>query len=393
MKRIPAAGLQAIDAAMAGFVSARRRAGLVYGIMQAGECIALEAFGARDLAAGLPMQPDTIFRVFSMTRALTTAAFLTLLDAQKLNLDDPVAQFIPALAAMTPLDPSDPTGTARRPLARPMTIRHLLTYTSGVGYSFDWPAHLGVGLADIIGQTHDLATGIGRLARCPLLDQPGDKWRYGFSSDILGRIIEIVAGVPLDVFLQSTVLGPLGMTDTGFWAGAGASRLAKAYGPTQASARADISRHYVAQYGDFRTKPRFLSAGGGLCATVPDWLKFSQFLLDGRSLSGPPILQPPTRAAMLRRQTTAAQGGCFWYAPNPSSYAAGYDWGYGIGIARGPADTPTPAPGAGWAGLMDTFFFIDPATELAAVVMSQYIGPDESALGTVFRRQIYQALT
>ena len=387
-------GLAALDASMSDFVTQGRRAGVVYGVMQGGKTVAGNAFGSRDREAGLPMTEDTVCRIFSMTRAVSSLAFLTLIETGKVRLDDEVGDYLPELRKMEVLDPEDPNGTRRFPLERAITISHLLTYTAGISYPFDWPEGVGIGLSDIISQSHDLATGIAALSRCPLITQPGSRWRYGFSSDVLGRVIEVVSGEPLDRFIRRVVLEPLGMSDTGFWAGEGASRLAKAYGPGPDQALAHLDTLYTDAYGDFRSPPRFLSAGGGLCSTVPDYLRFCRFLLDGTTHTGQHIVSPDTRAAMLTRQTSNEQGLCLWYAPDTQSYVREHAWGLGIGLVVDDLYRSVPHRGAAasWYGLMNTFFFIDPGADVAAVVMAQYAGPDEFALGNQFREKVYAAL-
>jgi CubicO group peptidase (beta-lactamase class C family) len=392
--QVSARGLATLDATMARFVTDGRRAGLVYGLMQGDRLMALQAHGQRDREAGKPMTTDTVFRLFSMTRAVSSVAFLTFVEAGDISLDDPVARYLPVLADMTVLHPADPTGAGRLPLDRPMTIRHLLTYTAGISYPFDWPEGVGIGLEDIISQSHDLASAMAVVARCPLVAQPGEKWRYGLASDILGAVIEVVSGQPLDRFMADTVLAPLGMADTGFWAGGAVDRLAKAYGAAGEDRLANIDSFYTAEYGDFRSPPRYLSAGGGLCSTVPDYLRFCRFLLSGETASAKPVIGPATRAEMLARQTTDAQGLCFWYAPDPDRYMRRHGWGLGIGVTADPPGEGVPhlGPTASWAGLMNTFFFIDAGADIAAVVMSQYFGPDENALGNAFRDGVYAAL-
>jgi CubicO group peptidase (beta-lactamase class C family)/predicted dinucleotide-binding enzyme len=385
-------GLDRLRAAMQALVDDGRRAGIVYAVARKDKIVALEAYGKRSLERDLPMQTDTVFRLASLSRVLSGASFLTLLEDGSVRLDDPVAKFIPEFGSTPVIKDLAAPQLATEPQRGPMTVRHLLTYTSGLGYAFDWPKSYGMKQDAILSPTASLADDIKKLAGYPLLLQPGSKWHYGFSGDVLGRVAEVASGQRLDEFLRTRMFDKLGMKDTGFWT-RDPKRLADVYGPGKSgkvenlSAQADFLSNYTAP-------GPLMSAGGGLVSTVPDYLRFAQMLLNGGQLDGVRVLKPETVKAMLTRQTTPEQGLVYWYAPTQYPAFSGYAWGYAIGIrVDGTHHVAGTSGDAGWAGFTNTWFFIDPAKEIAAVAMTQYLGPDEGApVITTLRQGVYDAL-
>ncbi len=371
-------------------VDAKRRAGIVLGIMHHDETILLEAYGHSDLAPLTPMAADSLFRIFSMTRAISSAAFLSLVDDGLVGLDDPVARYLPDIGAMRVIDPRGGTPVPQNP---PMIIRHLLTYTAGLGYAFDWAPPFELGMDDIISPDQPTGDGIARLAEQPLLHQPGASWQYGFAGDVLGVIAETVAGQRLDHLLQNRVLGPLGMVDTGFWyPPEKRSRLARAYGPVEDDALADVSAVWEPLYGAYDRLPAFLSAGGGLCATAEDYLRFCRMLLNDGSFEKQRVLHPDSARMMLTPQVFGPQHATFWYAPQAPATYRGRPWSFGMAAASTDVALPFHMQVAGWTGLMSTAFLIDPRRRLAAVAMSQYLGPDEAALSDILYEGIAAAV-
>jgi CubicO group peptidase (beta-lactamase class C family) len=359
-----------------------------------GRLVALETLGSRDLERKLPMEPDTAFRIYSQTRAITATATLSLVEQGKLGLADPVAKYIPEIGAMRVLRAGSTTET--EPQREPMSVRHLFTYTAGLGYAPDWPKHFGADAGKILPLEGTTADGIRNLARLPLLSQPGATWRYGFSGDVLGRVAEVASGQPLDELLRARVFAPLGMRDTGFWVSPGRvarGDLAKVYTPGKDGRLVDMSARATPL--SYYTRPGTLfSGGGGLVSTVPDYLRFAQMLLDRGELGGVRILKPETVDAMLTRQTTAAQGNVFWYAPDAFPTVKGFGWGLSIGVR--PDDAGPEVPGRagqrGWAGLANTTFFINTRERIAAVAMSQYVGPAAGDFDAAFRDGVYAAV-
>jgi len=388
------AGLEALKARMTAFVASGERAGVVYAVARDGKLVALEAIGLRDLERKLPMEPDTAFRIYSQSRALTATAALTLVDEGKLALADPVAKYIPEIGTMRVLKAGSTTET--EPQRQPMSVRHLFTYTAGLGYAPDWPAALGARQADILPLEGTIADGVRNLARLPLLTQPGAKWRYGFSGDVLGRVAEVASGQPLNRLLDGRVFAPLGMRHTGFWISPerqARGDLAKVYTPGKDGKLEDMSDKATPL--SYFTRPGTLfSGGGGLVSTVPDYLRFAQMLLDRGELGGVRVLEAATVEAMLKRQTTAEQGDVYWYAPDLFPTVKGFGWGLSIGVRPDDAGPDVPGrPGEkGWAGLANTLFFINTRERIVAVAMAQYVGPDAGALNDAFRNGVYAAV-
>ncbi len=386
-----ATGIAKLSADMRAFVDQNRRAGMVYGVMRRGKLVAFETYGLRNVEKNLPMTPDTAFRLYSQSRAVTGAAILTLMDEGKFKLDDPVAKFIPEIGKMAVIkEIKDGQVIGTEPQKSPMTIRHLYTYTSGLGYAADWPKSLGMNQRDILSLDGTIEDSMKKLTKYPLLFQPGAKWYYGFSSDVLGRVAEVSSGQKLNLFLQERLFDKIGMTATGYWV-KDADMLAEVYGPDDAGKMVLKQAPTSSSY----TKPGTLfSAGGGLVSTAPDYLRFLQMLLNGGTLDGARVLKPETVKMMLTRQTTPAQGLVYWYNHDSTPAFRGYAWGLTIGVraAEGPHAAPGSDGDAAWGGLANTAFFIDPREQIAAVAMTQYLGRDEPALPLTLRNGVYGAI-
>ena len=390
-----APALAAMKAEMQGLIDTQKRAGIVYAVARNGKLIALEAMGLRDVEKKLPMTKDTIFRLASMSRSLTGATILSLLDDGKLHLSDPVAKYIPEFANTQVIKAVEGDTVTTEPQKTPLTVENLFTYTSGLGYGGSWPKNIPLVQSQIIDLDSTLEVGIRRLAAFPLLYQPGAKWHYGFSGDVLGRVAEVAAKQPLDVFLQQHMFDKIGMKDTHFSVPENdLGRFAEVYGPVGTEKLANISAR-VANLSSFTKPGTFFSAGGGLVSTVPDYLRFVQMLLNGGEIDGVRVLKAKTVKMMLTRHTTPQQGLVYWYDP-PSVFhnVKGYAWGLAIGIRADEAEHVIPgSPGdATWAGFINTVFFLDPKTKIAAVAMSQYLGPDEPVMTQALRKGIYAAI-
>ena len=210
-------GLEALAVSMRGLVDEGLRAGVVWGVVKDGKLVQLEAYGQRNVAAALPMETDTVFRLYSQTRAVTAAAILTLVDEGKIDLDDPVADYLPEIGEMPVIAELSRDRVIKTvPQNPPMTIRHLFNYTSGLGYARNWPAGVGMEQRDILSLDGDLGDMIQKFAQYPLLAQPGERWIYGFHSDVLGALAEEVSGRKFNDFLDRRLLKRIGMDDTGF---------------------------------------------------------------------------------------------------------------------------------------------------------------------------------
>lgn len=388
------AALAKLKVQMTALVENGDRSGLAYAIARDGKIVAMEALGKRNLERNLPMEIDTQFRVYSMTRPFTGSAALSLIEEGKLSLDDQVAKYIPDVAKMKVMKADKETLEDQR---TPLTVRHLQTYTAGLGYAPDWPAKFSVKQSDVLNPDITIEQGIANLAKRPLLYQPGSKWHYGFSGDMLGRVVEVAAGQPLDVVLRQRVLDKVGMPSTGFWNSpqdSAAGRLAEVYGRKGAHDKlVNVSANAPA-LSSFNRPGKMFSGGGGLVSTVPDYLRFAQMLLNGGIIDGKRVLKAETVQAMLTQQTTADQGSVYWYAPGQFTSVTGWMWGYSIGVRpeNAGADVPGQPGERGWSGLANTFFLINLKERVAAVIMAQYQGPNSNDMSAVFREGVYGAI-
>jgi CubicO group peptidase (beta-lactamase class C family) len=349
--------------------------------------VALRAsIGLRDIEAGLPMELDTIFRIASMTKPFTSVGALMLMEAGKVRLDDPVSRYIPEFADLEVFDRVEDGRVALTPVARPITVYHLLTHTSGMGGDAPHPA-LAAAYDNLGDERYPLSELMRRIAAQPLLHQPGEGWWYGWSHAVLGRVIEVVADQSLDEYLASAMFLPLGMVDTGFSVPPEKlGRLAAVYEST------DAGLHRLDNPDTEQIAERFplLSGGNGCAATVPDYLRFSRMLLRRGELDGVRLLRPETVGLMTRNHLTGPQ-----YPLRFGEYVS-HGEGYGLGV--GVIVEPSIASMAGsegtyqWAGLWQTFFWIDPVKELIGIYMAQSASFAFEGIGTAFRSLVGQAV-
>ena len=380
-----AARLERIGPAMQAYVDAGRVAGVMTMVARRGQVVHWAAAGLRDVAGGDPLEPDDIFRIYSMTKPITSVAVMALVEDGVLALDDPLADFIPEFGDVEVLR-ADGERTAPE---RPLTIAHLLTHTAGLTYGFfgDSPVDRLYREAGFFEGASGLADFGRQAAALPLLFSPGDAWNYGISTDILGRVVEVASGQPFDAFLQARILDPLGMDDTAF--------------VVPAEKRDRFTGHYARQDGalalvdspldgEYTRPPSWLSGGGGLTSTASDYIRFAQMLLGGGSLDGARILAPETVQAMRTNRLPKAQtpielGG--YLSP-------GYGFGLGFAVLVDAASSPEP-DNAGvfrWAGAANTFFWIDPEAELIGMVWTQLNPFASSELEREFQTLVYEAL-
>jgi methyl acetate hydrolase len=325
-------------------------------------------FGTRDLAKGAPMTADTVVWIASMTKAVTGACAMQLVEQGKLSLDTPIDQTLPELANPLVLEGFDQAGKPRlRPAKRPISLRHLLTHTSGYAYDI-WNADIGR-YVEVTG-TPSIVTCQNAALSLPLAADPGEKWEYGISIDWAGKAVEAVSGYTLDRYMHDNLLGPLGMTDTGFKIGAPQrQRLATIHGRTPDG--------LVSTDTELPQDPEFHMGGGGLYATVSDYLKFARMIMHGGALNGVRVLKPETVTTMSRnamgdlvcnRMQTAASA-----ASNDVDFVAGMKWGLSFLINPDPMPTGRSAGSLAWAGLANSYFWIDPTRQIAGVYATQVL--------------------
>lgn len=366
--------------------------GAVVMIARRGKTVEWRAFGQRDLARSAPMQRDSIFRIYSMTKTITSVAVLMLMEEGRLALDDPVADYLPEFADVQVFA----GGTADRPLlrapARPITIRHLLTHTAGfaVGGPGVEEATRLLARADPSAAA-DLKGFAERMSRAPLAADPGQRFGYdGVSLEVLSRLVEVVGDVPFDVFLKRRILDPLGMIDTGFSVPESErARIADitAAGPTGALVLA--AGRSAARPGE--PLNAYPSGAGGLYSTAADFLRFCQMLLNGGELDGVSIIGRKTVELMMLNQLTRLD-------PPVTSFSDAEGFGIGgsvlIDVAgRGRLGSLGQF---GWSGAASTYFTIDPKEQLIAILLMQHLPrderPDLPRISPRFYNLVYQAL-
>ena len=385
--------LARIDATLRAAVDAKEVPGVVAmattekGLMYEG------VFGTRDLGKGPAMTRDTVFRIASMTKAVTCLAAMQLVEQGKLTLDGPLPDIDKALSAPQVLTGFDAAGAPQlRAAKRPITLRHLLTHTAGFSYE-TWDANT-VRYVKASGMP---STPSGRIAalRLPLVFDPGERWEYGINIDWVGRLVESVSGQALDVYFRDHVFAPLGMKDSGFVAS-----------PEQRARQASVHQRQAdgslaPQPLEPPSTPEFYAGGGGLYSTAPDYLIFLQMLLNQGSLNGARILKPETVALMGQNHIGDIEAGILKTTmpmrSNDVDLFPGISlkWGLAYMINMQPGPNGRSAGSLTWAGLYNTYFWIDPKRRVAGMIMTQILPfADTRALAVYgqFERGIYQAL-
>ena len=349
-------------------------------IAREGRLVHFEKFGMQDIAAAKPVEFDTIFRLYSMTKPITSIAVMMLYEEGHFQLTTPVSEFVPAFKDMKVYTED---GSAIVDAEREVTIKHLLTHTTGLIYESDrdnHPIDQRYEDADLYGG--DLANMIQKLGDIPLFHQPGDAWKYGMSTDVLGYLVEIVSGMPFATFLKTRIFDPLDMPDTGFSVRVeNVHRYSKVYDYVKGSGLKKIEKVHAA------TGPLsfFHSGGGGLQSTAADYLRFCQMVLNDGELDGEQLLGRKT-AELIRMSHVPPD----WLAPKRT----GTGFGLGFSVITDVADTSSLGSigTCSWGGMASTTFWIDPVEELIAILMTQVVNVD-CPFHAQFRTLTYQALT
>lgn len=364
-------------------------AGLVMATSRGGQPWVLKAVGSQDREAGIPMATDSIFTAYSMTKPVVAAAILLLVDEGKVSLDDPVSRWIPAFGSVkVGVEHKGLFGVGRRidyvALKQPMTVRHLLTHTSGLSYGWgkspidELYKKAGIGYQSMgLG----LAAWVENLASLPLKHQPGSYWEYSYSIDVAGRVVEVASGQSLDVFLKERLFKPLGMKDSDFYVPQGSQkRMAASYKAGWVKQKAERNKEDK-RSDAYKSRPVFLSGGGGLFSTAPDFLRFYEMLGQKGLWQGKRILSEASVAAMLSDQTGKID--CDFLGRLVGVGKNGF--GLGLGIF------PTPSGGKryGWAGLAGGEGWIDPARGVASVMMVHIFHP---FVANNYTELVYKAL-
>jgi len=393
-----AARLARIDRHFARYVDDGRLPGWLLLVSRRGKIVHLGTCGLRDVEAGLPVELDTRFRVYSMTKPITSVAAMMLYEEGAFELKDPVSRFIPAFADVRVFRGGSALNAVTAPATEPVRVWHLLTHTAGLTYGFHYAhpvdamyraAGFEWGTPDGV----DLAGCCERWAGLPLLFEPGAEWNYSVAHDVLGRVVEVASGQPLDRFLGERILDPLGMTDTSFWVDeTGAHKLAALYvvrpGSWQA-ARNDAVGQQVLR------PPACLSGGGGLVSTASDYHRFTQMLLGGGELDGVRLLSTRTIRYMTRNHLPGdADLEAFGRPLFAETTFDGVGFGLGFSVVRDPvANRVLSSAGEfAWGGAASTAFWVDPTEEITALFLTQLLPSTTHPLRSRFRQLVYQAL-
>ncbi len=365
--------LAAIPAKFASFIEEGKVPGFVTVVAREGKVVHFEAFGQRDVERGKPMIKDTIFRMYSMTKPITGVAIMILVDEGKLRVSDPVSKFIPEFADSKVLVQGEDGTTELAPATTPLTIKHLLTHTSGLTYGRNpkvrefYEQH-GVQIPHESPLT--LEEFAKRAAKVPLICEPGSAWHYGISIDILGRVVEVASGRPFDAFLEERIFEPLGMKDTGFFVPPEhMERFAANYKRTKEGGMELLDDP---KDSPFLKPPRLPSGGGGAVGTAADYLRFAQMILNGGELDGVRIVSEQSIGELTKQQLPPELGNTPLGSALPL-ISRGIGFGYaGAVVMEGYNHTLIGSAGTyAWGGLASTDFWVDPKQELIGMVLTQ----------------------
>lgn len=387
--------LQRIDRHFADYVEDGRLAGWQVAVSRHGKVVHHSMCGMRDVEASVPWSHDTVARLYSMTKPVTSVAAMILHEEGRLALTDPVHRYLPKWRTCRVFRTGSATFPQTTSVGEPMRIRHLFTHTSGLTYGwhhrhitdalyrqagYEWGVPDGV----------DLATACQHWAALPLLAQPGTRWNYGVSTDVLGRVIEVISGQPLDEFVTERILEPLGMHDTAYHVGGRADRVARLYQP--AAGGGALQRSPEESYPTER--PEYVGGGSGLWGTAADYLRFCHMLLGRGELDGTRILGSRTVELMTSNHLPAGvevedmQRDEFC---DGSSRGEGFGLGFSVMLDPIANGAPSSVGEFAWGGAASTVFWCDPVEDLAVVFLTQLF-TGAHPLRHDLKRTVYQAL-
>lgn len=390
--------LARIDAHFGRYVDDGRLPGWLALVARRGQIVHLSTCGQRDVEAAAPVEPDTLWRIYSMTKPITSVAAMMLYEEGAFELKDPISRWLPSFADTKVYRSGSTVNPVLEAQIEPIRVWHLLTHTSGLTYGFhhatpvdamyraagyEWGAPGSMSLADHCES----------WASFPLLFQPGSEWNYGVSTDVLGRLVEVVSGQPLDVFLHERIFEPLGMTDTAFSVPeADHDRLAALYVPspaTRLAVRADAMGELA------KREPGFFSGGGGLVSSAADYHRFTRMLLGGGALEGTRLLGTRTVRYMTGNHLP---GGADLEAFGRPLFAetsfAGVGFGLGFSVVESSVDNKVLSSVGefAWGGAASTAFWVDPAEEITALFLTQLLPSSTHPIRSQLKQLVYQAL-
>lgn len=387
--------LARLDRHFARQVDDGRLPGYLVAVARHGRIAHLTTYGHRDVKANLPVETDTLWRMYSMTKPVTSVAALILQEEGRFGLDTPVADFLPAFAnPRVHVDGSGP-GTRTRPAEGPILVRHLLTHTAGLTFGF-YHAHpvdalyreAGIDASVVPGT--DLAHTCEAYARLPLQFEPGTQWNYSVATNVLGRLVEVVSGQDLDHFFGERIFGPLGMKDAGLCVTrAQAPRLAELYGETEDGGITPIAG--LPLHG----RPRFLSGSGGMVASARDYHRFMEFLRRRGELDGTRLLTANTLATMTSNHLPGGADVRSYGSPvHRQPGKAGLGFGLGVSVVTDPGLSLSPAVlgSFGWSGVATTTFWVDPRHDVTVQFLTQLRPTGSHTVYPDLKRLVHEAV-
>lgn len=380
---------------MRRYLDAGKLPGMLTLVARHGEVVFLDALGWQDVAAATPIAEDTLFRIYSMTKPVTAVAVMMLYEEGRFQLDDPIARTLPGFADMEVYLAGEGRHMATEPARTPITIHHLLTHTSGLGYGFSSATPLGAlyteRRTDFDPDDGPLVEVVERLCRLPLVCHPGAAWNYSVSSDVLGRLVEVVSGQPFDRFLEERIFAPLGMVDTGFEVPPDKlARLATLYERSTDDGMAPVETPANSRFSGGVTT---FSGGGGLIATMADYFRFTEALRRKGELDGVRLLGRKTVAYMTCNHLPGDLADMGQPSFTETSFA-GIGYGLGFSVMLDPAKAGVVAtPGEyAWGGYASTYFWVDPVEDITVIFLTQLQPSGCYPLRQELRALTYQAL-
>ena len=396
---LDATRLKSIDKHFNRYVDEGRLAGYAVAVSRHGKVAHFGMYGNKDSEAGTPITDDTIYRIYSMTKPVTSIALMMLVEQGLLQLTDPVSKFIPSFGETRVWN----TGTVLKPmtnaLTEPIRVWHLLTHTAGMTYGFLYTdvvddMYRRAGFDSGVGYKDSLEVVCDKYAALPLLFQPGSSWNYSVATDVVGRVVEVVSKMPLDEFFEKNIFAPLGMTDTAFWVPKEKhDRVATLYRHDEATRR----KAKLNNFGDsVLEKPAFLSGGGGLVSTAGDYFKFIR-MLEGRGKSGNvQIISSRTFEMMVMNHLpNNSDISTFGRPLGEEIFYDGLGFGLGFSVVVDQAKTRVACPNGtfSWGGMASTAFWVDPVNEISAMFFTQLIPSSTYPIRQYLRSLVYAAVT
>lgn len=375
--------LDRIEPFMQSYIDEHKLPGMITMVARKGKIVHFEKYGIMDIDK--PMELNTIFRIASMTKPITSVAVMILYEEGYFQLDDPISKFIPEFNGLKVFSSKDSNGIHVVDQIRPITVLDLLTHTSGLTYGLGF----GNTPVDSMYMAAKLNSGslkdmIQKLAKIPLLYQPGTKWHYSYSADVLGYLVEVVSGKPLDVFMRERIFIPLRMKDTDFYVPKEKiSRCAAIFGKSDSTGirvilRPDINRISVS--------PKFLSGGGGLFSTATDYMNFAQMMMNKGELNGMRLLGSKTVDLMTKNHIADD------LLPIGEEYLPGFGFGLGFSVLVDQSKILGSTGEFGWPGIYNTLFWVDPSEQLICILMTQFSPFLAYPIHREFRVLVYQAI-